>query len=56
MHRTRHKSQPSWKIGVKFVTDVDKSGFIKTAEPLQDKIAAVWDRCDEDLQACRSVT
>jgi TRAP-type transport system periplasmic protein len=27
------------KIGVKFVKDVDKSGFIKVAEPLQDKIA-----------------
>ena len=36
-----HKSQAKLeKIGVKFVTDVDKSGFIKTAEPLQDKIAA----------------
>jgi TRAP-type C4-dicarboxylate transport system substrate-binding protein len=28
------------KMGVKFVKDVDKSGFIKDAEPLQDKIAA----------------
>ena len=27
------------KIGVKFVKDVDKSGFIKIAEPIQDKIA-----------------
>jgi TRAP-type transport system periplasmic protein len=27
------------KIGVKFVKDVDKSGFIKTAEPIQDQIA-----------------
>ncbi len=27
------------KIGVKFVKDVDKSGFIKVAEPIQDKIA-----------------
>jgi TRAP-type C4-dicarboxylate transport system substrate-binding protein len=26
------------KIGVKFVKDVDKSGFIKEAEPLQDKL------------------
>ncbi|HKF73930.1 MAG TPA: TRAP transporter substrate-binding protein [Stellaceae bacterium] len=26
------------KIGVKFVKDVDKSGFIKAAEPIQDKI------------------
>ena len=28
------------KLGVKFVTDVDKAGFIRLAEPLQDKIAA----------------
>ena len=28
------------KIGVKFITDVDKSGFIKAAEPIQDKLAA----------------
>ncbi|HZS81377.1 MAG TPA: TRAP transporter substrate-binding protein [Stellaceae bacterium] len=28
------------KIGVKFVKDVDKSGFIKIAEPIQDKIAS----------------
>ena len=27
------------KIGVKFVKDVDKSGFIKVAEPIQDKTA-----------------
>jgi tripartite ATP-independent transporter DctP family solute receptor len=27
------------KIGVKFVKDVDKSGFIKTAQPIQDEIA-----------------
>jgi TRAP-type transport system periplasmic protein len=27
------------KIGVKFVTDVDKSGFVKEAEPLQDKLS-----------------
>ena len=36
-----HKSQAKLeKIGVKFVTDVDKSGFIKAAEPIQDKIAS----------------
>ena len=35
-----HESQTKLeKIGVKFVTDVDKSGFIKIAEPIQDKIA-----------------
>ena len=28
------------KMGVKFVKDVDKSGFVKIAEPLQDKTAA----------------
>jgi TRAP-type C4-dicarboxylate transport system substrate-binding protein len=27
------------KMGVKFVKDVDKSGFMKIAEPLQDQIA-----------------
>ena len=26
-------------IGVKIVTDVDKSGFVKIAAPLQDKLA-----------------
>jgi TRAP-type transport system periplasmic protein len=35
-----HESQAKLeKIGVKFVKDVDKSGFIKIAEPMQDKIA-----------------
>jgi tripartite ATP-independent transporter DctP family solute receptor len=28
------------KMGVKFVKDVDKSGFLKIAEPIQDKTAA----------------
>ncbi|HTZ37609.1 MAG TPA: TRAP transporter substrate-binding protein [Stellaceae bacterium] len=28
------------KMGVKFVKDVDKSGFVKDAEPIQDKLAA----------------
>jgi TRAP-type C4-dicarboxylate transport system substrate-binding protein len=27
------------KIGVKIVKDVDKSGFIKAAEPIQDQLA-----------------
>lgn len=27
------------KMGIKFVKDVDKSGFIKDAEPLQDQLA-----------------
>jgi tripartite ATP-independent transporter DctP family solute receptor len=35
-----HESQVKLeKIGVKFVKDVDKAGFIKAAEPIQDKIA-----------------
>jgi TRAP-type transport system periplasmic protein len=35
-----HESQAKLeKMGVKFVKDVDKSGFIKIAEPLQDQIA-----------------
>jgi tripartite ATP-independent transporter DctP family solute receptor len=45
------------KIGVKFVDGVDKSGFIKTAEPLQDKIAAdLGPHATKILQICRSVT
>ena len=28
------------KMGVKFVKDVDKSGFLKIAEPIQDKTTA----------------
>ncbi len=36
-----HKSQAKLeKMGVKFVTDVDKAGMIAAAAPLQDKIAA----------------
>ncbi len=36
-----HKSQTKLeKMGVKFVTDVDKTGFLAAAAPLQDKIAA----------------
>ena len=27
------------KMGVKFVKDVDKSGFIKDAQPIQDQLA-----------------
>jgi len=35
-----HKSLAALKkLGVKFVTDVDKSGFIKVAEPIQDRLA-----------------
>jgi tripartite ATP-independent transporter DctP family solute receptor len=36
-----HESQGKLeKLGIKFVKNVDKSAFIKTAEPLQDKLAA----------------
>ena len=36
-----HASQAALtKIGVKFVTDVDRSGFIKAATPFQDSLAA----------------
>ena len=42
---------------MKFVTDVDKSGFIKTAEPLQDKIAdELGPHATKILQVCRSIT
>jgi len=53
-HKSRAKLE---KIGVKFVDGVDKSGFIKTAEPLQDKIAAdLGPHATKILQICRSVT
>jgi tripartite ATP-independent transporter DctP family solute receptor len=52
-----HKSQAKLeKLGVKFVTDVDKSGFIKAAEPLQDKIAAdLGPHATEILKICREI-
>jgi len=52
-----HKSQAKLeKMGVKFVAGVDKSGFIKVAEPLQDKIAAeLGPHAVKILQICRSV-
>jgi tripartite ATP-independent transporter DctP family solute receptor len=43
------------KIGVKFV-DVDKSGFIKAAQPLQDKIAAdLGPHATKILEICRAI-
>jgi len=43
------------KLGVKFV-DVDKSGFIKAATPLQDKIAAdLGPHATKILEICRSI-
>jgi TRAP-type transport system periplasmic protein len=44
------------KLGVKFVPDVDKSGFIKVAQPLQDKIAAdLGPHAVTILGICRSI-
>jgi tripartite ATP-independent transporter DctP family solute receptor len=52
-----HKSQAKLeKLGVKFVKDVDKSGFIKLAQPLQDKIAAdLGPHATKILQICRTI-
>ncbi len=53
-HTSRAKLE---KIGVKFVDGVDKSAFVKTAEPLQDKIAAdLGPHATKILSICRSVT
>ena len=44
------------KIGVKFVKDVDKSGFIKIAEPIQDKLAVeLGPFAAKILKQCRAV-
>jgi tripartite ATP-independent transporter DctP family solute receptor len=44
------------KLGVKFVTDVDKSGFIAAATPLQDKIAAgLGPHAVKILEICRTI-
>jgi tripartite ATP-independent transporter DctP family solute receptor len=52
-HKSRAKLE---KMGVKFVADVDKSGFIKAAEPLQDKIAAdLGPHAVEILRISRSI-
>jgi tripartite ATP-independent transporter DctP family solute receptor len=52
-----HKSQAKLeKLGVKFVTNVDKSGFISAATPLQDKIAAnLGPHATKILEICRSI-
>jgi TRAP-type transport system periplasmic protein len=53
-HKSRAKLE---KIGVKFVDGVEKTGFIKTAEPLQEKIAAdLGPHAAKILQISRSVT
>jgi tripartite ATP-independent transporter DctP family solute receptor len=52
-HKSRAKLE---KLGVKFVTDVDKSGFIKAATPLQDKIASdLGPHATKILEICRSI-
>ena len=52
-HKSRAKLE---KLGVKFVPDVDKSGFIKVAEPLQEKIAAdLGPHATKILQLSRSI-
>jgi TRAP-type transport system periplasmic protein len=44
------------KLGVKFVADVDKSGFIAAAQPLQDKIAAdLGPHATKILEICRAI-
>jgi tripartite ATP-independent transporter DctP family solute receptor len=52
-HASRAKLE---KMGVKFVADVDKAGFIKIATPLQDQIAAgLGPHAMKILQICRSI-
>jgi tripartite ATP-independent transporter DctP family solute receptor len=52
-HKSRAKLE---KMGVKFVANVDKSGFIKVAEPLQEKIAAdLGPHATKILQLSRSI-
>ena len=52
-HASRAKLE---KMGVKFVADVDKAGFIKIATPLQDQIAAgLGPHAVKILQICRSI-
>jgi len=52
-HKSRAKLE---KMGVKFVDPVDKSGFIKVAEPLQEKIAAdLGPHATKILQLCRTI-
>jgi TRAP-type transport system periplasmic protein len=52
-HKSRAKLE---KLGVKFVADVDKSGFIAAAQPLQDKIAGdLGPHAVKVLGICRSI-
>jgi TRAP-type C4-dicarboxylate transport system substrate-binding protein len=52
-HKSLAKLQ---KLGVKVVADVDKTSFIKIAEPLQDKLAkGLGPHAEKILQVCRSI-
>jgi TRAP-type transport system periplasmic protein len=52
-HKSLAKLQ---KLGVKVVTDVDKAGFIKIAEPLQQGLAKrLGPHAEKILQICRSI-
>ena len=52
-HKSLAKLQ---KIGVKFITDVDKSGFVKVATPLQDQIASsLGPHAVKIVAICRSI-
>ena len=52
-HKSLAKLQ---RLGVKIVTDVDKAGFIRIAEPLQDQLAkGLGPHAEKILQICRSI-
>ena len=52
-HKSLAKLQ---KLGVKVVTDVDRAGFIKIAEPLQETLAKRrGPHAEKILQICRSI-
>jgi TRAP-type C4-dicarboxylate transport system substrate-binding protein len=52
-HKSLAKLQ---RLGVKVVTEVDKAGFIKVAEPLQEKLAkSLGPHAEKILQICRSI-
>ena len=52
-HKSLAKLQ---RLGVKVVTEVDKAGFIKVAEPLQEKLAkGLGPHAEKILQICRSI-
>ena len=55
--KLEHDSQARLeKLGIKFVKEVDKSVFLKTAQPLQDQIAAeLGPNATKILQLVRAV-